>query len=186
MSNVLETERLILRPPIADDFDAWAAFMADEEDARFIGGAMNRAVAWRAMMIMMGSWSAYGIGMFSVIEKSSNEWIGRIGPWQPEGWPGTEVGWGIRNSAQGKGYALEAAAISMDYAVEHLGWSTIIHTIDSENLASEKLAKRLGSVLMKRDVFLPAPLNTEPVNVWGQTAHQWALNRQSLTNSSKS
>ena len=33
--------------------------------------------------------------MFSVIEKDSGRWIGRIGPWQPEGWPGTEVGWSL-------------------------------------------------------------------------------------------
>ena len=33
--------------------------------------------------------------MFSVFEKDSGRWIGRLGPWEPHGWPGKEVGWGI-------------------------------------------------------------------------------------------
>lgn len=35
----LETERLILRPTTAEDFEPWAAFAADEEASRFLGGA---------------------------------------------------------------------------------------------------------------------------------------------------
>lgn len=181
MANLIETERLILRPPIANDFDAWAEFMSDENDARFIGGAMDRAMAWRGMMTMIGSWSAHGIGMFSVIEKSSNEWLGRIGPWYPERWPGTEVGWGLKGSAQGKGYALEAAIASMDYAVNQLGWEKIIHCVDKANMSSEKLAKRIGSSLLSADTFLPSPFDDKPVNIWGQTATEWSVNRRSLT-----
>ena len=43
----LETSRLVLRPPRADDLDAWAEMMLDEPSARFIGGTMPRAVCWR-------------------------------------------------------------------------------------------------------------------------------------------
>ncbi|MGO4333335.1 GNAT family N-acetyltransferase [Labrys sp. KB_33_2] len=38
------------------------------------------------------------------------QWVGRVGPWQPEGWPGTEIGWALYRSHWGKGYATEAAA----------------------------------------------------------------------------
>ena len=91
----LETSRLVLRPPRADDLDAWAEMMLDEPSARFIGGTMPRAVCWRQLMTMIGAWHAQGFAMFSVIEKESGRWIGRVGPWQPEGWPGTEIGWAI-------------------------------------------------------------------------------------------
>ena len=47
----LETERLLLRPPAREDFDAWADFMADEDAARFLGGAQPRSVAWRGFQI---------------------------------------------------------------------------------------------------------------------------------------
>ena len=38
----LETPRLLLRPTRPEDFEAWAAFMADAESARFIGGVQTR------------------------------------------------------------------------------------------------------------------------------------------------
>src|SRR4051794_1407637 len=85
----IETSRLVLRPPVLDDLDTWTAMMEDEETARFIGGAVPRAVSWRALMTMIGCWHAHGFAMFSVIEKSTGRWVGRLGPWQPEGWPGS-------------------------------------------------------------------------------------------------
>lgn len=173
---VLETERLILRPPVRDDLDAWAAFMADGEHVRFIGGAQSRPVAWRGMMSVIGSWAAHGFGFFSVIEKSSGCWIGRLGPWQPEGWPGTEVGWGIVADAGGKGYATEGAAAAMDWAFERLGWKEIIHTIDFDNVPSRSVATKLGSRKL-RNGRLPEPYHEKELEVWGQTREQWAVNR---------
>ena len=46
---VLETERLLLRPPRQEDLGGWAALMADEESSKFIGGPVGRAAAWRGM-----------------------------------------------------------------------------------------------------------------------------------------
>ena len=51
----LETHRLILRAPRADDLDPWAELMADPEASRFIGGPVPRAVTWRALMTMIGA-----------------------------------------------------------------------------------------------------------------------------------
>jgi RimJ/RimL family protein N-acetyltransferase len=90
----LETPRLILRPTRPEDFEPWAAFMADGEASKFIGGPQPRSTAWRGFMSMAGSWAMNGQAMFSVVEKSSGDWIGRVGPWVPDGWPGNEVGLG--------------------------------------------------------------------------------------------
>ena len=89
---MLETARLILRPPQSEYFEPWAAMMADEEAARFIGGRLSRAEAWRSLCTVAGAWTIRGFSVFSVIERESGRWIGRIGAWQPEEWPGTEVG----------------------------------------------------------------------------------------------
>jgi hypothetical protein len=91
----VETDRLVLRLPRAEDLDPWADMMADSEVARFIGGVTARTVSWRALMMMIGAWHAHGFAMFSVVEKSTGRWVGRLGPWMPEGWPDTEVGWAI-------------------------------------------------------------------------------------------
>ena len=167
----IETERLILRLPAAADFEPWAAFCADEEVARFLGGAQGRAGAWRSMCVITGAWTVRGFSMFSVVEKSTGRWIGRVGPWQPEDWPGTEVGWGLAREAWGKGYAVEASAATIDWAFDTLGWTEVIHCIDAENVNSQAVAKRLGSRVL-RQATLPPPLEL-PVEVWGQSRDEW-------------
>jgi len=111
----LTTARLILRPTAREDFDGWAELMADEENSGFIGGPQERPAAWRGMMSMAGAWALEGYAMFSVLDKETGEWLGRIGPWVPEGWPGTEVGWALLKKAWGKGYAVEAAEATIDW-----------------------------------------------------------------------
>jgi RimJ/RimL family protein N-acetyltransferase len=126
-------------------------------------------------MTVMGSWSAHGYGFFSVIEKSSGEWVGRLGPWQPEGWPGTEVGWGIKESEAGKGYASEGAAAAIRWAFEHLGWSEVIHTIAEDNVTSKRVAEKLGSRYLRMG-RMAEPYDKVLVEIWGQSRHDWESN----------
>lgn len=169
---VLTTERLTLRPIAGEDFDRWAEMMADPEASRFLGGPQPRAAAWRGMMTMAGAWAVTGVSMFSVIETSTGRWLGRLGPWTPEGWPGTEVGWGLHPDAWGQGYAVEGATAAIDYAFDVLGWDEVIHCIDPDNHGSIKVAQRLDST-NRGPVKLPAPLQDFPVEAWGQTRAQW-------------
>lgn len=171
----LETARLLLRPTSGEDFEPWAAFSADEEASRFLGGPQPREAAWRMMCTMAGSWVVRGFGMFSVIEKEGGRWVGRLGPWQPEGWPGTEVGWGVAREFWGRGYATEGATAAIDWAFDHLGWTEVIHCIDPGNVNSQAVARRLGSSLL-RHAMLPPPIS-ESVDVWGQSREQWRSHR---------
>lgn len=168
----LETERLLLRPPQPEDLAPWTAFAADEEAMRYVGGVQSRHAAWRSTCAAAGAWIIRGFSLFSVIEKSTGRWIGRLGPWLPEEWPGTEVGWSIVRDAWGRGYAREGATAAIDYAFDVLGWSEVIHCIDPRNTASIGLAKRLGATLW-REGQLPSPFDKEPVGIWGQTRAQW-------------
>lgn len=177
---VIATERLVLRLPEAADLDGWATMTADAETMRFLGGVATRAEAWRQLCTMRGAWAIRGYAMFSVIERASGRWVGRIGPWQPEGWPGAEVAWGIAPEFAGLGYACEAAVASMDYAVDVLGWTQVIHTIHPDNARSIALARRLGSE-NQGPTQLPAPLDGFRVDAWGQSADQWRERRQALS-----
>lgn len=169
---VLQTERLTLRPIALEDFPRWAEMMADPEASRFLGGVTPPAAAWRGFMTMAGAWSLTGVSMFSVIERDTGLWLGRIGPWKPEGWPGTEVGWGLHPDAQGKGYGVEAATAALDYAFDVLGWDDVIHCIDPDNTPSQRLAERLGATNRGR-TQLPAPLSEFTVDAWGQSRADW-------------
>ena len=173
----LETERLILRPPVREDFDAFCAFHADEPTARYLGGVQSPAAVWRIMCVMAGAWHLDGKSMFSVLDKTTGEWVGRIGPLYPYDWPGREVGWGLHSKFWGKGYAVEAAVAAMDYAVDVLGWDDIIHSIAPDNVGSAAVALKLGST-NRGPGRLPDPYATVPIDVWGQTAEQWRENRR--------
>ena len=173
---ILETNRLILRAPAPEDFEAWATFAADADAMQHIGGAQPRAVAWRSWCATAGAWAIRGFSFFSVIEKKTGRWVGRLGPWQPEGWPGTEIGWALCRDTWGKGYATEGAIACMDYAVDVLGWSEIIHTIEPANHASQGVARKLGSTIL-RQATMPAPYEDMVCGVWGQTREQWRARR---------
>jgi RimJ/RimL family protein N-acetyltransferase len=173
----LETARLILRPPKESDLDGFAEMMGDEEAAEFVGGLQERPGAWRGMAAMAGSWALRGYGMFSVVEKHSGRWVGRLGPWRPEGWPGAEIGWGLVRSVWGKGYATEGAAAAMDWAFDALGWEDVIHCIAPANANSARVAERLGSKLLGQD-YLPPPFDSEPIDIWGQTRAEWRAKRR--------
>lgn len=173
----LETQRLLLRPPRKDDFEDFAAFQADADSMRYMGGAAQpRSVAWRSFMTLAGAWALQGFAMFSVIEKASGRWVGRVGPWQPDGWPGTEIGWGIVPDRCRLGYATEAATAAIDWAFAELGWTEVIHVIEPANVASRGVARRLGS-RSRGAGRLPAPYETTPVEIWGQSKAEWRARR---------
>jgi RimJ/RimL family protein N-acetyltransferase len=173
MGPTLTSDRLILRPTQATDFDPWCAMMADPDVATFLGGTKSRAEVWRGITSMAGAWALFGFAMFSVVERATGRWIGRLGPWHPEGWPGTEVGWGLVRDAWGKGYATEGSRVAIAWAFDHLGWTEVIHCIDPTNGPSQAVAKRLGSTC-RGPGKLPPPFEGANVEIWGQTREQWA------------
>jgi len=106
-----------------------------------------------------------------VVDRATGQWVGRVGPMKPEGWPGTEVAWSLGAAFHGKGYATEAATAAIDWAFEYLGWTEVIHTIHPDNVPSQAVAARLGSVNLRQ-----APMPS-PIDIWGQSREQWRARR---------
>jgi RimJ/RimL family protein N-acetyltransferase len=167
----LETERLILRPIDPErDFDGWARAMADERTVRYLGSKpMSRPESWRNMAMVMGHWAIRGYGFFSVEERGSGVWVGRVGPWYPDGWPAPEVGWAIAPEFQGQGYATEAARASVRFAIAELGWRQVIHVILPGNAASIAVAEKVGSRLVGEQQGMSG-LFPDRLLIYGQSA----------------
>ena len=142
----LETQRLILREFREEDLDAYAEMCGDPEVMRYIGSGkpLSRRQSWRNMAMMLGHWQLLGYGMWAVDERQSREMIGRIGFWKPEGWPGFEIGWMLRQAYWGRGLATEGAKAAMDYAFRELQQPHVISLISPENAASRRVAQKLG------------------------------------------
>jgi RimJ/RimL family protein N-acetyltransferase len=145
LAPILETERLRLRAFREDDLDALAAFWADEESARFAGGACGRDDAWRRMVMFIGHWTLRRFGFWALEEKASGTFAGYCGLFEPEGWPEPELGWSLLRTSRGRGLATEAARRARDYAYHDLGWTTLISFINPHNHPSIRVAERLGA-----------------------------------------
>jgi RimJ/RimL family protein N-acetyltransferase len=145
----LETERLVLRMFREDDFEAYARIFGDPDVARYLGTGkpLDRWEAWRNMVFHIGHWSLRGYGMWAVEEKDSGHLVGRVGAFYPEGWPGFEVGWALARECWGKGYATESARRALASAFTELGRDHVISMIYPENVASIRVAERIGERL---------------------------------------
>jgi RimJ/RimL family protein N-acetyltransferase len=168
---VIETERLLLRPWRAADVAPNTAMLSDPPTARFITidgePVTDELDGWRNAAVIAGHWALHGFGMFAVEEKSSGKYIGRVGPWFPPGWPGFEVGWGIAKEFRGNGYAVEAAKAAIDWVFASFEIDRIIHCIDLENAASQRVALRLGA---RKD---------RKIDLFGHRADVWVTKRDS-------
>ena len=163
----LGTERLLLRPLSPDDVDALAAFYADPEVMRYMGGrALGRKESEESITRMIRWFEADGFGQLAVVRKQDGELLGRCGiliwetaPWKPTAKTEaqipteTEIGYALGRKHWGRGYATEAATAVRDYAYGKLGEGRLIALIQGGNDASKRVAEKLG-MAYERDVQL--------------------------------
>lgn len=160
----LETNRLLLRPFEERDLDEYAAIMADPEVVQYLGSApMTRDEAWRSMALFVGHEQLRGWTNNAVVEKASGRLVGRCGLWQPEGWPGLEVGWTLGRFAWGRGFATEAAVEWRDWAFEHERPDELISVVHRDNERSARVAQRIGHRFVRE-----IDVRGHPCVVWGQ------------------
>ncbi len=152
---VIETNRLLLRGWQDVDQLAFAELNANPDFVRFLGNgeALTRNDSWQLMTSFMGHWALKGFGFWAVEEKASHKFVGRVGLWQPPGWPGVELGWGIAPEYWHIGYGYEAAQAAMYWGFANLEAEKFISLINPNNIASITLAERLGANLAYQDVI---------------------------------
>ncbi len=162
---IIETPRLIMRPPGTDDFAASAAMWSDPEIVRFISGTPStREQSWARLLRYAGHWAILGFGYWAVEERATGTFVGEVGfadyhrDIEPslDGIP--EVGWVFARSAHGKGYATEAVRASIAWGEEHFsGIREIACIIAPENLASIRIAEKCGFTLVRHTIYQEQP-----------------------------
>lgn len=164
---MLETERLILRPLTGDDFDDYAAMLADPEVAGGLAETVGTspADAWRSLATFIGHREIRGYSHWALVEKATGAFVGRAGPWQPYGFPGLGVGWCLARAHWGKGYATEAGRAAVRYCFEELAAREVVSVIKPGNVRSISVAERIGHRHL-RDLNYRG----RPVHLYGQSA----------------
>lgn len=156
---MIETERLLLRKPRAEDAPELLEAFADPEAMRYIGdgSTADLAASEEAVRRWLERWDTWGVGMFVVERVEDSRVLGRAGflRWDPETWEiggsETELGWGLAREHWGSGYATEAARALRDWTFDSRGLARLISLIQEGNVRSFRVAERLGE-RYERDV----------------------------------
>jgi RimJ/RimL family protein N-acetyltransferase len=165
----LETQRLLLRIPEADDGDGYLAVFRDPQVLRFLGiDPASPADGAAGIDRMRRHWDRHGIGLFSVVRKEDERLLGRVGflLWDPKRWVSamredlegeleTEIGWTLASEHWGRGYATEAAIACRDWALGELGLKRLVSVIATGNTASIRVAKKIGESFERADLRGP-------------------------------
>ncbi len=141
---VLRTARLLLRAPVLADFDHHAAFHASPR-AGWEGGVKTRQDAWNIWAGDVACWLLRGYGAFTV--EMGGAFVGEVGIYHPDHFPGPELGWMVTPGAEGRGIAHEAALAVLGWCRARFDWPHITSIIDPGNARSIALGLRLGGVI---------------------------------------
>lgn len=154
LNRQIETPRLILVLPELWHLEAYVAYCASDR-AQFVGGPFSAAKAFEKLCAMAGHWTLRGFGRYVITLKNGGQAIGHVGALQVDHTELPEMTWSLWvDSAEGQGYAFEAAQSYLAQANEFVGARDMLIRIAAENTRSHNLARRLGAVV---DDQTPAP-----------------------------
>ncbi|HSL30459.1 MAG TPA: GNAT family N-acetyltransferase [Anaerolineales bacterium] len=155
---LLTTERLFLRHFHILDAEPLMAVFGDPEVMRFGDGVQTREWVRSWITTCLERYhQSWGFGPYAVVEKQNQELLGYCGLFYfPDvgGQPEVEIGYRLRRSAWGQGFATEAAGVVRRYAFNTLGIERLIALIDPSNTGSIRVAEKIG-MGYEKDVMLP-------------------------------
>ena len=145
---IFTSERLGFRNWTLDDLDEFAAMNADERVMEHFPFPLTKEDTKAFIERLQKHYETHGYNYFAVETLDNNEWIGFIGmafqEYETEYTPATDIGWRLKPSAWGKGYATEGAKRCLDYAFNVLELNHIIATCTLNNTNSERVMQKIG------------------------------------------
>jgi RimJ/RimL family protein N-acetyltransferase len=176
--SAIETERLLLEPLDERRLEDFVELTASPETMRYwgTGGPYARDQAERHFAASLTRARELGYGKRWIVRKDSREGLGftetnTVGPGCGDVTPDeVEIGWMLKPSAWGRGYATEAARAVRDEAFERLGLDSIIAMHHPDNTKSGRIMEKLG-MTFERDVN---GWNGERLRVFRLTRGQWS------------
>lgn len=167
---ILETARLVLRHLAPADLDALFALYRDPEIRRYFpDGTLTYAETKEELEWFLNGHPQHPeLGLWATIDKATNQFVGRCGllPWTIDGRFEVEVAYLISKTHWGQGLGSEAAQGICDYAFTQLNLTRLVCLIYPENLASIRVATKMGMAFEKEasdeaGTFLVYAINRE-------------------------
>lgn len=147
---VPSTERLTLRRLEREDLASLLALYRDAEVRRYFPEKTPTLEQTRDELewFLGGHPKNPQLGLWATIERSTGSFLGRCGllPWTIDGRQEVELAFLIDKRRWGEGFATEAAKGIIEYARDRLGLQRLICLIMPGNLASRRVAQKVGMV----------------------------------------
>jgi ribosomal-protein-alanine N-acetyltransferase len=153
----LRTRRLLLRRWRDADRDAFAELNADCEVMEHFPEPLPREESDALVDHIEVGFERHGFGFWAVELVATSEFIGFTGlavaQFEAHFTPAVEVGWRLKRSAWGHGYATEAARAAMTYGFDEVGVRQIVSFTPANNMRSRAVMQRLGMSYDPADDF---------------------------------
>ena len=145
---IIETKRLGLRNWLPGDEAPFVEMCQDPKVMEFFPAILSEVETLDLIERLKLHYEKHGYTYFAVDELESGEFIGFCGfavqAWQSEYTPCVDMGWRLKQSAWGKGYATEAAKVCLEAAHQKFGLQEVFAFTPDLNLASQKVMKKIG------------------------------------------
>lgn len=141
----LETNRLMLRPPVIEDAELiFAKYAKDSEVTKYLIWRPHKDVSETRVFVerCIRGWKEGSCYPWVVMRKDDNELIGMIELRIANG--EADLGYVLAREAWGQGYATEMAIAVVSWAIEQEEITRIWATCDCENLASARVLEKAG------------------------------------------
>jgi len=177
----LKTERLLMRAWRAEDRTPFAEMNADPAVMEHFPSVMTREQSDALVDRIEAGFAEHGFGLWAVEVVETGEFIGFTGlavpRFEAHFTPAVEIGWRLRRSAWGHGYASEAARRVLAFAFEEAGLEELVSFTSTTNLRSQAVMRRIGMTHDPADDFdHPAIAEGHPLRrhvLWRLSADRW-------------
>lgn len=153
MTTILETKRLLLRHFVLSDLNDLFSFYSDPDVIKYIPDAPRTYAETKEELewFMNGHPKFPELGLWATIHRETGQFIGRCGllPWTIDEQKEVEIAFAFSRAYWGQGFGTEAAQALLQYGFGHLQFSRLICLIERENLASIKVATKIGMIFEK-------------------------------------
>jgi ribosomal-protein-alanine N-acetyltransferase len=153
-ADLLETERLRLRRARSDDIPVLMDLWSDPDITRFMGGPRKAAELRVSFEEDVADSASHRFDLWPVEEKATGEIVGHCGLIDKvvDGKAEIELVYVFAKRTWGQGYATEITHALRDHAFGPMVLPRLISLIEPENVASERVALKVGMSLEKEVV----------------------------------
>ncbi|MCU0540669.1 MAG: GNAT family N-acetyltransferase [Oscillatoriaceae cyanobacterium Prado104] len=141
----LETARLYLRQFTPDDLDDLYRIYSDSEIMKHLGkGVLTKEETQNRLYAILETWKQNNFGIWALLHKIDNRFIGRCGLVFLDKTPEVELGYILDKHYWNRGLATEASLASLHYGFDILKLEKIVAVARPENLASQRVMQKVG------------------------------------------